>query len=249
MNTSWINWAKANRNNNLPSYNKLTDDYMVGSYTDLVRCEDYKYRSMEGGTNYDFIHRMVVDIEESIMEHYDDIVRSERLKYNLNLEETVTKYIEDYHMDIFTHHNDWVTLDPRRGYGDSPVEGMTELIQMQKFIMTQYDPVKLISDPDSPYWNYNPNAQFFLCIYSKCFIHTLLRRLAPQLSIYDGGINESIDDLRGGEINFSICAEDLETLEAGMEGVKGDKVWAKIQALIRGRNTRWRVPLHLLTIS
>ena len=198
-------------------------------------------------------------VKEEIIHYYGQSCRDIRIDFNMYLKSEIIKYIEDNYEDIindpFNREPHWTKLGSSRF---SPVEDMEDLLQLQRFIMTQYDNLSLIRDSYSPYWD--ETGQFLLVILSDKFIRDLVDLLSPRLS-EESGIIYKLDNFvwvrTGGceETELYICQEDLDDLESiyddllQSDNLDGIKPITKLQAICRGRNTRWRCPLHLLTIS
>lgn len=243
--TNWIEWINAN--------SMELNEY----YNDEWTCPNW-YK------------RMLDEVEEAIIQHYGDCDRKARLEWNCYCEQTTIKYIQDNYEDIIgsnlSRDSDWTR------FGDyTPVQDLDDILEIQKFVMSQYDKEKLISDPNSPYWD--KTGLFLLCILSREFIaQSIEHGHGPRLSIDEGGEKYNIDDLnwsmdRGGDTALCICQEDLDDLEnTYMDIDNWDKPYMnvasaslgyglvnksiiKLQAICRGRNARWRCPLYLLTIS
>ncbi len=199
-------------------------------------------------------------VKEEIIHYYGQSCRDIRIDFNMYLKSEIIKYIEDNYEDIindpFNREPHWTKLGSSRF---SPIEDMEDLLMLQRFIMTQYDNLSLIRDSDSPYWD--ETGQFLLVILSDKFIRDLVDLLSPRLSEEESGITYKLDNFVWvrtcglKETALYICQEDLDDLESiyddllQSDNLDGIKPITKLQAICRGWNTRWRYPLHLLTIS
>lgn len=232
MMTNWIEWIKAN--------SRELNDY----HHDELTCPNW-YKAM------------LDEVEEAIIQHYrDDCDRKARLEWNWRCEATTIKYIQDNYEDIIgsnlSREDDWTRL------GDyTPVHDMEDILEVQKFVLSQYDREKLLSDPDSPYWD--KTGLFLLCILSREFIAHLMEHGHGERLSYESDAANAIDynlvldDARQTATHLCMCPEDLEILDANIDDLlqsnDQDVGIIKLQAICRGRNARWRCPLHLLTIT
>ena len=230
MNDRVIDWINANKMD-------------ISDISDDIEMDDTWYQ------------RALDDLEEEIIQHYGDCDIEERTQFNLFTHQAVTEFIEGNYEDIIRspfYRDVW--WEKFRG----PVEDMDDLLELQKFVTTQYNRVQLLGN-DSPYWG---NVGIFtLFILSPVFIRDLVEeRVEPRLGEYHNNANKyhlKLDEKRG--LHLNICQDDYDDLKMLCDNIENDYPAyregrtlhhiIKFQAIVRGRNTRWRVPLHLLTIS
>ena len=230
--TNWIEWIKSNSMELNEKYFDELDlpDWFVGMV------DEFK--------------------DMCIHDYWNECDRKAKLEWNWRCEETTIKYIGDNYDDIIhgVHGQqwDWTMLGNR-----CPVTDMGDILEVQKFVMSQYDREKLLSDPDSPYWD--KTGLFLMCILSREFIAYSIEHGHGKRLSYESGFEERLDynlvldDARQTSAHLCMCPEDLEILDANIDDLlqsnDQDVGIIKLQAICRGRNARWRCPLYLLTIS